>query len=152
LASMSTTDPELLACLHIESAVPYAGIGRRDLALAALKKGYEVPQSSIFDAADMDNVTSGVYAMLGRFDTSEVYARASLDKWAKFGSAKRDSVEAEITLATVHLRSGEVGSGALLARRAITDVAPLASVRARARLAPLEQALASRRDSTCQDL
>jgi hypothetical protein len=31
-------------------------------------------------------------------------------------------------------------------------VAPLQSVRARARLEPLEQALAARRDSTCQDL
>jgi transcriptional regulator with XRE-family HTH domain len=152
LASIGTSDRELLACLEIESAVPYAGMGRRDMAIEALEKGYGRPQSNIFDAADMDNAASGVYLMLGDLVSAEAFARASLDKWARLGRAKRDSVEAEITLATIHLRSGEVNSGALLARRAIADVVPLQSVRARSRLDPLERALASRRDSTCQDL
>jgi transcriptional regulator with XRE-family HTH domain len=130
LAMMGTTDPELIACLHIESSLPLAAMGRRDLALDALKRGYEHPQSNIFDAADMDNVASDVYRRLGQLVKSEAYARASLEKWTRFGGAKRDSVEAEITLATVHLRSGEVNSGAMLARQAIADVIPLQSVKA----------------------
>ncbi|MGH3763621.1 MAG: helix-turn-helix domain-containing protein [Pseudonocardiaceae bacterium] len=152
LASMGTTDPELKACLYVESAQPLSAMGRKDLALDALKRGYELPQSNIFDAADMDNVASDVHRHLGQLVKSECFARASLDKWTRFGSAKRDSVEAQITLATVHLRSGDIANGAMLARRAIADVAPLQSARARARLEPLELALASRRDSTCQDL
>lgn len=151
-AGLGTTDPELKACLYVESAQPLAAMGRRELALDVLKRGYEHPQSNIFDAADMDNVASDVHRHLGQLVNSEAYARASLDKWTRFGSAKRDSVEAEITLATVHLRSGEIASGTILTRRVIADVAPLQSVRARARLEPLEQALTARRDSTCQDL
>lgn len=48
----------------------------------------------------MDNVVSDVHRHLGQLVKSEAYARASLDKWTRFGSAKRDSVKAEITLAT----------------------------------------------------
>jgi hypothetical protein len=149
---MGSTDPELISCLHTESAQPLAAMGYKDLALDALKKGKEHPRSNIFNAADMDNVISDVHRHLGQLVTSESFARSSLDKWTRFGTAKRDSVEAEITLATIHLRSGEIASGTVLARQAIADVAPLQSVRAKARLEPLETELASRRDSTCQDL
>jgi transcriptional regulator with XRE-family HTH domain len=152
LAIMGSTDPELISCLHTESAQPLAAMGYKDLALDALKKGKEHPRSNIFNAADMDNVISDVHRHLGQLVTSESFARSSLDKWTRFGTAKRDSVEAEITLATIHLRSGEIASGTVLARQAIADVAPLQSVRAKARLEPLETELASRRDSTCQDL
>jgi tetratricopeptide (TPR) repeat protein len=88
LASMGTTDPELKACLYVESAQPLAAMGHKDLALDALKRGYEHPQSNIFDAADMDNVASDVHRHLGQLVKSEVFARASLDKWTRFGSAK----------------------------------------------------------------
>jgi transcriptional regulator with XRE-family HTH domain len=152
LAMMGTDDPELKACLEIESAVPFAGMRHKTQALEALKRGNEHPQSNIFNAADMDNVISDVYRRLGQLNNAEVFARASLDKWTTFGTDKRDSVEAEITLATVHLRSGEIHSGVLLARQAIADVSPLQSVRAKRRLAPLERALAERKNSTCQDL
>jgi hypothetical protein len=37
LASMGTTDPELKACLYVESAQPLAAMGRKDLALDALE-------------------------------------------------------------------------------------------------------------------
>lgn len=151
LAIMATNDPELIACLHIESAQPLAGMGHKAQALDALKKGNEHPQSNLFDAADMDNVASDVYQRIGQLSNSAASARSSLDKWTQLGAVKRDSVEAEITLATVYLRAGEP-DGSVLARRALSDIAPLQSVRARARLAPLEHALAARNDSTCQDL
>jgi hypothetical protein len=59
-----------LAYLLIHSG-SLAAMGRKDLALDALKRGNEHPQSSIFDAADMDNVTSDVHRHLGQLVNSQ---------------------------------------------------------------------------------
>jgi hypothetical protein len=57
-----------------------------------------------------------------------------------------------IVLATVTLNAGETSTGIPEARRALSLVSQVGSQRARDRLAPMIQALASRPDSTSRDL
>jgi hypothetical protein len=81
----SVDDPEGLAWLHGESAIPYAAMGHQREALTAIKKGREHPQGDPFDAADMDYLTSRVYWRLGKVDLAEQYAKSSVAAWAKEG-------------------------------------------------------------------
>jgi tetratricopeptide (TPR) repeat protein len=87
----SADDPEGLAWLHGESAIPYAAMGHQREALTAIKKGREHPQSDPFDAADMDYLTSRVYWRLGKVDLAEQYAKSSVAAWAKEGTTRRGS-------------------------------------------------------------
>jgi tetratricopeptide (TPR) repeat protein len=130
ISVMSTDDPEGLAWLHGESAIPYAAMGHRQESLTALKKGREQPQSDPFDAADMDYLTSRVYWRPGKIDLAEQYAKSSVAAWAKEGTTRRDSVEADITLALIHAKAGEPDT-VMLVKHALNGVAPLRSVRAR---------------------
>ncbi len=144
LGFVGTDDEVSIAWLHAETAWPYALMGHRDQALSALKRAQEQPLTDPFDAADMDYVSSYVYSTLGQLDTAESFAARSVRKWAHEGVSRRDSVEADILLATLHARAGELDTAAL-ARKAITGVAELQSVRARhIKLAPLAQALETR--------
>lgn len=144
LGFVGTDDLVSIAWLHAETAWPYALMGHKDQALTALKRAQEQPLTDPFDAADMDYVSSCVYSILGQLDTAESFAARSVRKWAHEGISRRDSVEADILLATLHARAGELDT-AFLARKAITGVAGLQSVRARyIKLAPLAQALEAR--------
>jgi ABC-type branched-subunit amino acid transport system substrate-binding protein len=60
-------------------------------------------------------------------------------------------VEADITLALIHAKAGEPDT-VLLAKHALTGVAPLKSVRARGQLGELVGVLEARTDSTSQQL
>lgn len=144
LGFVGTDDEVSIAWLHAETAWPYTQMGHKNQALTALQRAQEQPLTDPFDAADMDYVASCVYSALGRFDTAESFAARSVRKWAYEGVSRRDSVEADIALATLHARAGELDT-AVLARKAITGVAGLQSVRARhIKLAPLAQALEAR--------
>jgi hypothetical protein len=147
----SADDPEGLAWLYIESAIPYAAMGHQQEALTAVKKGRERPQTDPFDAADMYWVTSRVYWRLGKLDLAEQYAKSSVSRWAEESTSRRDSVEADITLALIHAKAGEPDT-VLLVKHALTGVAPLKSVRARRQLGELVNVLESRTDSTSQQL
>src|SRR4030095_17100115 len=100
-----------------------------------------------FDAADMDYLTSRVYWRLGKVDLAEQYAKSSVMAWSQEGAFKRDSVEADITLALIHAKAGEPDT-VLLVKHALSGVAPLKSVRARRQLAALVSVLEARTDST----
>jgi hypothetical protein len=92
----------------------------------------------------MDYLTACVYWKLGKLDRAENMAISSVRKWEDEGVSKRDSVEADILLATLHAMAGEPDT-VMLARKAISGVAGLQSVRARqVKLVPLVQALEAR--------
>jgi tetratricopeptide (TPR) repeat protein len=146
----SVDDPRGLSWLHIESAIAYAAMGHQQDALTAIKKSREQPQNNPFDAADMDWVTSRAYWRLGKIDLAEQYAKSSVMAWGG-ASTKRDSVNADITLALIHAKAGEPDT-VLLVKHALSGVAPLKSVRARRQLGELVTVLETRTDSTSKQL
>ncbi|MGH3842692.1 MAG: hypothetical protein ACRDS0_14790 [Pseudonocardiaceae bacterium] len=148
---MSARDPETVAWLHAETALPLAKLGAPDAARSAIERAREQPLTDPFDAADLDYVSSCVYRELGRTDTAEALAASSVRKWAAEGSSRRDHVEADIALAALHVRAGELDSVAL-AHRAIGSVEELRSVRARCKLRTLVSALHTRPRSDFAEL
>jgi hypothetical protein len=143
---------EAAAWLNVESARVLAAMGHDDAAERSLKTAREWRPATAYDVADMDCVTSYVYLWLGRLDIAERFAASSVSKWAAEATSRRESVLAEISLATVHTRTGQ-SDAAVLAQRAIAGVAPLRSLRTRrVKLAPLVEALDARADSLSRDL
>jgi transcriptional regulator with XRE-family HTH domain len=151
MISLGSGDAEGASWLYAESAIPYAAMGYPQETLTAIKKGREHRQSNPFDAADMDYLTSRVYWRLGKVDLAEQYAKSSVAAWSQEGSTKRDSVNADITLALIHAKAGEPDT-VLLVKHALSGVAPLKSVRARRQLGELVSVLEARTDSTSQQL
>ncbi|MGH3720292.1 MAG: helix-turn-helix domain-containing protein [Pseudonocardiaceae bacterium] len=142
---------EALAWLHGDSAIAWAAMGDRDAAVRAISKAREWQQTTAFGDAVMDCLTSSVYRRLGQWDQAEAFAASSVRKFAAEGTARRDGVEAEILLATIHTRVRESDSVALV-QRALGGVASLRSTRARTQLAELIGALDARPDSTSHAL
>jgi hypothetical protein len=99
--------------------------------------------STPFDDADMDYLTACTYRRLGELDTAERFAAMSVRKWTAVGASKRDSADADVTLAAIHVATGEADS-THLARTAITSVAALHSRRARMGLKRLVTELEAR--------
>jgi tetratricopeptide (TPR) repeat protein len=151
LGLMGASDPETIAWLHAETAFPLAALGQHDAARSAISKARQQPLADPFDVADLDYATSNVHLELGRVDTAEVMAHSSVRGWAAEGSSHRDSVEALIALASLHVRAGELDSPAL-ASQAIDSVASLRSTRARVKLGRLVSALETRPRPELTDL
>jgi hypothetical protein len=100
--------------------------------------------SDPFEIAEMDYLTACVYEKLGKIDVAEGLAVSSVRRWDEEGVSRRDRVEADILIATLHATAGEPDTG-ILARKAISGVAGLRSVRARqVKLVPLVRALEAR--------
>jgi transcriptional regulator with XRE-family HTH domain len=109
-------------------------------ALARSRDGYEPP--SLHGHADMDLWASWVHLHLGSLDTAESMAAVSVQTFAQ-GNYGREGVLAGVTLARVHLITGEPDA-ARLAAQAIEAVLPLRSGVARTRLALLARDLKTR--------
>lgn len=140
----------LAAWLHIDSARALAMLGERELARSSLAAGRDQwSPADRFDQADMDHVVAQAHLDLGLLDSAEHLAASSVRAWTE--QDRRDGVQAEITLAQLHVQADEP-DGLDLARRAIAGVAQLRSTRARARLAPLAEALAARPGSESREL
>jgi hypothetical protein len=89
---------------------------------------------------------------MGKVDLAEQYAQSSVMAWDREGaSTKRDSVNADITLALIHAKAGEPDT-VLLVKHPLAGVAPLKSVRARRQLGELVGVLEAGTDSTSQQL
>ncbi|MGH3874282.1 MAG: helix-turn-helix domain-containing protein [Pseudonocardiaceae bacterium] len=143
LGLISADDPETIAWLHGETAWSYALMGRQDRALTAISKAREQSLADPFEAAEMDYVSACVHWKLDRLDTAQALAVSSVRKWEAEGVSRRDSVEADILLATLHATTGQPDTVALT-QQAIVGVAGLRSVRARqVKLPALAQALES---------
>lgn len=104
-------------------------------------------------------LASEAVATLHRALDSHQAASDEPRRWTNFAAAVDGtkhavgcSVENFGHLAAAQLRCGELRSGLHTARQAISLVKDLRSGSVLARLAPLQEAAAARRDSTCQDL
>lgn len=140
-----------LAWLHGDSAIAWAAMGDRNAAVRAISMAREWQQTTAFDDAVMECLTSSVYVRLGQWDRAEAFAASAVRKFAAEGASRRDGVGADILLATIHTRTRE-SDGAALAQRALGGVASLRSTRARTQLTELIKALDARADSTSRAL
>jgi hypothetical protein len=85
---------------------------------------------------------------LGQIDQAAEFATSARRKWQLEGHSARDSVEADIALATLHVQTGS-SEGPAMAHAAIRTVSQLSSVRARrVKLPPLLAALSKRGNQT----
>jgi transcriptional regulator with XRE-family HTH domain len=147
---------ELRANLEYDCAWALGLLGLAGDAMAALRRARDTYQAASdeprpwkYFAATLPYVEGCTYLALGRFGPA-VVAFAAAEGGASH--AVRCSVDNVGSLATAQLRCGELRSGLHTAERAIGLVKRLRSVSVLARLAPLQEAAAARRDSACQDL
>jgi tetratricopeptide (TPR) repeat protein len=138
------------AGLHVRSALTWALLERPEHAHRELQRAADLPlQSDPFERADTDYNRAEVQLALGRVDIAEQYATTALRTWSD--SDRRESTGARITLATTHALTGEPDAPRLAAA-ALEAVEHLRSLRNRARIAPLEKALAAREDRAYAEL
>ncbi len=100
--------------------------------------------------ADFDLVTALVYLHLGKVDAAEMMAAESVQAFAA-GSDRREGVLADVTLARLHVQTGQADA-ARLAADAVEAVIPTRSSIARAALQPLAVALEARPRSDLREL
>jgi len=142
--------PALHAALHIRSAYSWALLDRPDHAREQLARVADLPApADPYERADSDGVRARTELILGRLDAAEQLATRAIRTWSP--NDRRDSAYARITLATTYTIAGEPAAPALAAA-ALDMVAALPSALARADLAPLENALADRKDSASVEL
>lgn len=147
--------PALRSWLAAESALAQAQMSDTDSTarrvrsdLARARDGYDPPNAHA--RADMDLVTALVHVHLGALDTAESTAAASVRTFAH-GTDRREGILADITLARLHVQTGEPDAPRLAAS-AISAVAPLRSSIARAALAPLATELETKPRSDLREL
>lgn len=143
--------PGLQLWLHVQSAYALAMMDHLDEARRHLARAANYPSlADPFEHADMDNDRARIELIFGRFDVAEHYAASSVRTWSP-QDHQRDGARALITLAVTHTIVGDLDAPTRAAA-ALDAVSELRSVRGRAMLAPLEAALAARRESECADL
>lgn len=142
--------PTLTSKLSADAAMALADLDRQDLALSELAAARDTETSADpFERAGIDMVSARVHARLGLLDRAEAFATQAVSTFD--ARHRRAASSAEITLATLYVRTGEP-RGLGLAKSAIEGVAGLRSVRARQRLVPLADALAARPGSDAREL
>jgi len=102
-----------------------------------------------FDAAVLEEGLGSVELSLGRLDIADQYAAKAVHAYGEKG--RRGGAAARIRLATIHANAGEPDTERLVPQ-AIEAVGAVPSARGRAKLIPLEEALAARKTSTFMDL
>jgi hypothetical protein len=139
------------ALLHGRSAHVLAQMGRPQDAQRELARAADLPPlDDPFERAGSDVVRAFTALALGDVDAAEQYATTALGTYSP-EHHRRESVYGQIALATTHTVAGE--RDAPTSTVAVMDaVAELRSVLVRADLAPLEKALAARKDSTSVEL
>ena len=142
--------PVQQARLHTMMARCYALLHHPDHARKELAAARALPRpADRFERAEMEGLRARVALDLGELDVAHQYAVTSVQAWDEH--ERRDGALSRITLAIVHVTTGERDASDLTAR-AVEAVEPLRSQRLRTRLQPLERALRTRRDSTSLDL
>jgi transcriptional regulator with XRE-family HTH domain len=140
--------PEAITRMRGTMAYDFAVMGRHDQAaehLARARDGWS--PTSPYVRADVDYQSALVQVECGRLDVAEALA-AGVNGG---GQHRPVGVLAGVLRATIHVQTGEP-RGLTMAHDVIRAVAPMRSVRARQKLAPLVQALESRPSSDAQDL
>ncbi|MGH3913681.1 MAG: hypothetical protein ACRDTC_09755 [Pseudonocardiaceae bacterium] len=143
--------PILTAWLKRDSATAYALMGDRNETQRYLAEAYEgwAPRDA-FERAGADLTTAWIQIDLRQFDTAEQFAASAVRTYGE--SHRRSRTMAELTLAELHVRTGD-SRGLALARQAIDAASTLYSVAARRqRLVPLAAALEARSGSDTKEL
>jgi hypothetical protein len=140
------------ACALADSATALDLLGDRAAADRALGKSRQLWTPSRTDpTGDLDKVGASLELARGRLDAAERFAVASVQRWEGINN-QRARTNADILLATVHVRAGE-HDGLQLAHSAITKVTKLSSVRARQQyLTPLAVELEARPGNDAKQL
>ncbi|MGQ0775489.1 MAG: hypothetical protein ACT4NY_13880 [Pseudonocardiales bacterium] len=153
-ATVRTDDPRiptLTAWLNLNSATAYALMNQPDQAKRALAQAHDgwAPRNAAEHAA-MDRATAGIYLDLRQFDTAAQFAARAARTYDD--SERRGRTGAELTVAELHVRTGDP-RGLALARQAIGVVSTLHSVAIRReRLLPLAAALQAHPSSEAHEL
>jgi transcriptional regulator with XRE-family HTH domain len=142
--------PAQRASLYVRSAHCWALLDRPHHAREQLARAGDLPTlKDPFERALADAVRAFTELALGQIDAAEQYATNSVRTWSP--DDRRESAYARIALAATHAVAGELDT-ARTAVAAFDAVDELSSAFNRAMLAPLEQALAARKDSTSVEL
>lgn len=147
--------PIFRAVLENDSTWALARLGLTEEAHAALRRARDARQAANDEPSPQDfgramrHVEGCTQLTLGRFDLAVQALAAAVDG---ADHAVRCSTLNLSELATAQLSGGEVRVGLQTAARVVDKARTLRSVWVRDRLAPLQEAAAARRDSTCQDL
>lgn len=155
LGTSTAPTPVFRAVLENDSAWALARLGLAEEAYAALRRARDARQAANEEPSPQDfgramrHVEGCTQLTLGRFDLAVQALAAAVDG---AGHAVRCSTLNFSELATAQLRGGEVRAGLQTAARVVDKARTLRSVWVCDRLAPLQEAAAARRDSTCQDL
>ncbi len=146
--------PILAGWVRGESALALAQTGHTEQARRELARARQRLEDAAPDAdsqATTDSIAALIELRLSDLDAAERSAVTAV-RLRQGSTNRREAVSADITLATIHVRSGERHSSEL-AQRAIGGVAALpGSGLVRDRLAPLEAALAARSDGDSREL
>ncbi|MGH3369430.1 MAG: hypothetical protein ACRDPR_05470 [Nocardioidaceae bacterium] len=149
--------PVLQAWCHVVSALALAKLDEvtdstRTQArsqLATAREHWEPPHAHARGCMELD--TGLTYLHLGQLDAAESALATSARTLAQ-SADRREGVVADITLAQVHVQTGD-SRGLVMARQAITAVAATKSVNARRLwLVPLSEALEKRPGSDAREL
>lgn len=156
LGVATAPSPLSRATLEYDCARAFGLLGLASEAVASLRRALDSYQAASDEprqwtnfAAALPHVEGCTYLALGRFDRATVAFASAVDGTKH---AVGCSVDNFGHLAAAQLRCGELRSGLHTARQAIGLAKDLRSVSVLGRLAPLQEAAAVRRDSTCQDL
>ncbi|MGH3980008.1 MAG: hypothetical protein ACRDRZ_13585 [Pseudonocardiaceae bacterium] len=156
LGSATAPTPLVRAILEYDCAHALGLLGLADEAFAALRRALDSYRAASDEprpwagfATALPHVEGRTYLALGRFDRA-VAAFSAAEGGASHAAGC--SVDNFGHLAAAQLRCGELRSGLHTAQQAISLAKDLRSVSVLARLAPLQEAAAARRDSSCQDL
>jgi tetratricopeptide (TPR) repeat protein len=139
-----------------DCAFALALLGAAGEAIAALRRAGDSYQAASdqplpwdYFGAAVSHMEGRTFFALGRFERA---ARALSSAIEGANHAVGCTVDNFGLLAAVQLRSGEPGTGLHTAQQVIRLAKGLRSVSVTARLAPLQEAAAARRDSACQHL
>ncbi len=156
LGAATAPSPLTRAGLEYHCAWALGLLGLTTEAVAALRRALDSYQAASDEprpwkhvAAALTHIEGCTYLALGRFDRAMVAFTAAVDGMKH---AVVCSVGNLGHLAAAQLRCGELRSGLHTAQQTIVLAKGLRSVSVLARLAPLQEAAAARRDSSCQDL
>ncbi|HSL08603.1 MAG TPA: helix-turn-helix transcriptional regulator [Pseudonocardiaceae bacterium] len=156
LCAATAPTPLPRALVEYHCALAFGLLGLAEEAVATLRRArdtYQVasdePRPWEHFATVLPHIEGCTYLALGRFDRAAAALSTAVDGTSHaVGCAMYNFAH----LAAAQLHSGELRSGLHTAERAVGLAKGFRSVSVRVSLAPLQEAAAARRDSTCRDL
>ncbi|MGH3775094.1 MAG: helix-turn-helix domain-containing protein [Pseudonocardiaceae bacterium] len=156
LGAATAPSPLPRALVEYHGALALGLLGLAGEALAALRRARDTYQAASdeprpwkYFAIALPHVEGRTHLALGRFDSAAATLAATGEGVSHMVTCKMHHFG---YLATAQLRCGELRSGLHTAKQAISLAKDLRSASTRDGLAPLQEAAAARRDTSCRDL